>query len=70
MAFAIFKTHCQKCGKQLGLFDGIVCSECFTNKSKSEKIPIMLYPQVDGITPTVIAVKGNFRDTWDVTKAK
>lgn len=34
MAFAIFKTHCQKCGKQLGLFDGIVCSECFTNKSK------------------------------------
>jgi hypothetical protein len=35
MAFAIFKTHCQKCGKQLGLFDGIVCSECFTNKRKS-----------------------------------
>lgn len=41
-----------------------------TNKSKSEKIPIMLYPQVDGITPTVVAVKGNFRDTWDETKAQ
>ena len=27
----------------------------------------MIYPQVEGITPTVVAVKGNFRDTWDET---
>ena len=65
MAFAIFKTRCQKCGKQLGLFDGNVCSECFKNK---EQIPTMVYPQVDGITPTLIAVKKSSRDTWEQTE--
>ena len=28
----------------------------------------MVYPQVDGITPTVIAVKKSFRDTWEQTE--
>ena len=65
MAFAIFKTRCQKCGEKLGMFDGNVCSECFKNK---EQIPTMVYPQVDGITPTVVAVKKSFRNTWEQTE--
>ena len=32
------------------------------------QIPTMVYPQVDGITPTVVAVKKSFRDTWEQTE--
>ena len=35
---------------------------------RTEPIPTMVYPQVDGITPTVVAVKKSFRDTWEQTE--
>ena len=35
---------------------------------RTEPIPTMVYPQVDGITPTLIAVKKSFRDTWEQTE--
>ena len=33
-----------------------------------QRMPTMVYPQVDGITPTVVAVKKSFRDTWEQTE--
>ena len=35
--------------------------------NKTKPIPTMVYPQVDGITPTVVAVNKSFRDTGEQT---
>lgn len=51
MSFCIKPSVCKKCGKPLTLFEGWHCLEC---EKAEQDIPIMYYPQVDGITPTVV----------------
>lgn len=54
MSFCIKPSVCKKCGKPLTLFEGWTCLECEKAEQDVGCIPTMYYPQVEGITPTVI----------------
>jgi len=59
MSFCIKPSICKKCGKPLTLFEGWICLEC---EKLEQEIPTMYYPQVEGITPTVISSNGRRSD--------